>query len=207
MKLPENPYQTIGKNGFTLIEMSIVLVIIGLVIGTIAPLLISQIRQEKIREVREVVRTSRDEVVGFARINQRLPTRSEFSSQIGHVIDPWHEELFYLPALDTTRSDPELCEEIDDIEGLSIELPGRENPVPGVAFIVGSKGANYQSNTYLVNEGTTLIRSFNQDGLNNHGAEGTVIIKSYGENDQEGNKYDDIVEFVTIYYLDGRVCP
>ncbi|WP_291323668.1 prepilin-type N-terminal cleavage/methylation domain-containing protein [Desulfonatronospira sp.] len=200
----DRPVHSGRKTGFTLIEMSVVLVVIGLVIGTIVPLLISQIRQEKIREVREVVRIARDEIVGFARMNKRLPTRSEFSSQIGHTIDPWNEELFYLPAEGMTSPD-NLCDDIDSIAGLSIEVPGRDQDVLRAGFIVGSKGANYQSNTYL---GATLIRSYNQgDGLSNEGTEGTVIVKSYGENDQEDNKYDDIVEFVTLYYLDSRVCP
>lgn len=197
------------NTGFSLVEISIVLVIIGLIIGSISPLLISRVKQEKLREAKAVVNIARDEVIGFARMNQRLPTRGEFALKIGQTIDPWNEELFYLPAQNTTWSEPDLCEALDndeseDIQGFQIKLPGRQD-LPGVAFIVGSKGANYQSNTYL--DETLIKSSTEEDGLSNEGAEGTVIIKSYGENDREGNRYDDIVEFVTILYLYNRVCP
>ncbi len=207
MKIPDKPNFYSIKNGFTLIEMSVVMVVLGIVIGTIAPLLISQIKQDRIREVREVVRVARDEIVGFARVNGRLPTRTEFSSQIGHTIDPWRKELFYLPAEGMTGPD-DLCDDIDSIAGLSIEVPGRDQDVLRAGFIVGSKGSNHESNTYFSSNGVnTLIQSKTQDSLNDEGVEGKVIIKSYGQDDLAGNKYDDIVEFVTIYYLDSRICP
>lgn len=207
MKIPDKPNFYSIKNGFTLIEMSVVMVVLGIVIGAIAPLLVSQIKQDRTREVREVVNVARDEVVGFARVHGRLPTRTEFSSQIGHTIDAWRNELFYLPAQGMTEPD-DLCDDIASKVGLSIEAPGREQDILRAAFILGSKGSNHQSNTYFSSDGAnTLIQSKTQDSLNDEGVEGKVIIKSYGQDDLAGNKYDDIVEFVTIYYLDSRICP
>ena len=211
-KVPSSSKSSGSSPGFTLIEMSVVLVVLGLLVGAFAPLIVSQLRQEKVSEAREVVRTARDEVVGFARINQRLPTRSEFSTKIGHTIDPWNNELFYLPAAGTTEDENNessaLCQE-NSIQELSLELPGRDDVVEGAAFIIGSKGANRQSNTYFTSDDTnfTLITSRSDDGLDDKGIEGTVIVKRYGEEDQEGNKYDDLVEFVTINYLYARACP
>ncbi|EFI35256.1 hypothetical protein Dthio_PD2667 [Desulfonatronospira thiodismutans ASO3-1] len=212
MKVPGRSNRSGGSLGFTLIEMSVVLVVLGLLVGAFAPLIVSQLRQEKVSEAREVVRTARDEVVGFARMNQRLPTRSEFSTRIGHTIDPWNNELFYLPAAETTTEDENnessaLCQE-NSIQGLSLALPGRHD-VEGVAFIIGSKGANQQSNTYFTSDDTnfTLITSRTDDGLDDEGVEGKVVIKRHGEEDQTGDKYDDLVEFVTLYYLNNRACP
>ena len=211
MKVPDRSNSSGSSPGFTLIEMSVVLVVLGLLVGAFAPLIVSQLRQEKVSEAREVVRTARDEVVGFARMNQRLPTRSEFSAQIGHTIDPWNNELFYLPAAETTEDENNessaLCQD-NTIKGLSLELPGRDPDVEG-AFIIGSKGANQQSNTYFTSDDTnfTLITSRTDDGLDDEGVEGKVVIKRHGEEDQTGDKYDDLVEFVTLHYLNNRVCP
>ena len=88
MKLP-------NKLGFTLIELSIVLVILGLIIGTLAPLFVTLTKKSKMTDGRELVATARDEVKGEIIRTRILPTNL---SNIGHTTDPWQNPLVYIPA-------------------------------------------------------------------------------------------------------------
>ena len=88
MKLP-------NKHGFTLIELSIVLVILGLIIGTLAPLFVTLTKKSKLTDGRQLVATARDELKGEIIRTRILPTNL---TNIGHTIDPWQNPLVYIPA-------------------------------------------------------------------------------------------------------------
>lgn len=61
------------SGGFTLVEIAVVLVIIGLLIGGLLPTLSTQIEQQRRRETQRYMDEVHDALVGYAVINDRLP--------------------------------------------------------------------------------------------------------------------------------------
>lgn len=70
----KNPNTTIyPNNGFTLVEMAIVLAIVALLLGGLLPVISSQIEQQRRNETRKYMDEVRDAMLGFAVSNGRLP--------------------------------------------------------------------------------------------------------------------------------------
>ena len=62
-----------NERGFTLVEMTLVLVIIGLLVGSLIPPLSAQIDQRNLNETREQLAEIREALIGFAVVHGRLP--------------------------------------------------------------------------------------------------------------------------------------
>lgn len=140
------------RRGFTLVEMSILLVITGFIIATVLPRIISGTKKDMMVESKRAVRTAREEVLGWYRSNDRtLPTSSEFNASIGHRVGRRQCTLAY--------------HFYSDDSNLSVTLPDREDPVD-VAFWVVSPGENHvfeSSNDY--NSSHITILYYGQDGF------------------------------------------
>ena len=84
-----------GERGFTLVEMTIVLVIIGLLISSLIPPLSAQMDQRNVNETREQLANIREALIGFAgprvieqTVREKLPEgfqRSEFLLEKGAI--------------------------------------------------------------------------------------------------------------------------
>ncbi len=61
------------SQGFTLVEMSIVLIIIGFLIGGMFAPLSMQMNQQKIRDTKKTLETIKEALMGYAILNNRLP--------------------------------------------------------------------------------------------------------------------------------------
>ena len=61
------------SNGFTLVEMAIVLMIVGLLLGGLIPTLSAQMESQRINETRKSMAEIQDALTGFAIANGRLP--------------------------------------------------------------------------------------------------------------------------------------
>lgn len=62
-----------GTEGFTLVEMAVVLVVVSLVLGSLLVPLASQVEQRKIQGTEQVLEQARDAVLAFAAARGRLP--------------------------------------------------------------------------------------------------------------------------------------
>ena len=141
-------------SGFTLIEIAVVLVILGLIIGTLAPMMVSMIKKDKLKEGHETVKKARNEIIGYIMINKKLPTSI---SSIGHSRDPWQNDLFFIAAPNLINKD--ICSWINSGNtqtGLALCTGGScsaSNKKSNVVFIIGSKAENYnrQTDNGLVN--------------------------------------------------------
>lgn len=187
--------------GFTLIEMAIVMIVLGLIAGSILPLLETVIKRDKVSESKSIVKTARDELIGYILLNKKLPDQATFQSQIGHTIDAWQQDLFYIPAWDPNASS-DICSLTSTT--FSVCLDGNcsaSNKKPNVLFIIGSKGSNFNRQTE------------DPKNLDTDSTDKEVRIYSYSvqvDNYTVGNdpnrpqdNFDDIVEFEQL----NRILP
>ncbi len=174
------------KYGFTLIELSLVLVIIGilLAIGLVAFKVL--IQQAKFKQTKDTVNTACEAVKGYAERNYRLPSTSEFTTLGIPTKDAYNQNLIYSPAtalasdnICTTTSTALLNVDIyDDCSG----SPTTKNDV---AFVVYSIGENRLDQT----------------------ASGSTFTIYPGNCNVNGKVYDDIACFYDINALRSEVCP
>lgn len=61
------------QSGFSLVELAIVLLIVGLLLGGLVPTISSQIEQQRINETRKQLEEIKQALTGFAVVNGRLP--------------------------------------------------------------------------------------------------------------------------------------
>ncbi|MFT5700360.1 MAG: prepilin-type N-terminal cleavage/methylation domain-containing protein [Desulforhopalus sp.] len=188
--------KSINKHGFTLIELSIVLVILGLIVGTVAPLIISMTKKNKLSSGRQTVTTARDEIKGDFVQNRILATNL---NNVGHTVDPWQNSLVYLPAPHLAGQD--LCTWLaggTDQTGLSVCLDGDciNNKKENIAFVIASIGHNFNRQ---------LETPVNLDGnstdlearLYSYGTEIDRYTIAPDLNDGT-DQFDDIVQYVTV---------
>lgn len=62
-----------AQSGFSLVEMAIVLTIVALLLGSLLPIISSQIEQQRRNETRKYMDEVRDALLGYAIANKRLP--------------------------------------------------------------------------------------------------------------------------------------
>lgn len=173
--------------GVTLIEMAIVVAVIGLIATIIVPLLVRSIRQEKLSEGRRLVRSVRDEIVGYAIIHKRLPASL---ADVGHSKDAWLGDILYRPAPDLVTSD--IC----DQNSTTLDLIQGASTVDDVAFVVVSRGENYNMQ---IDNATNHVETYDQGRP----------VDSYtagGDPARATDEFDDILEFVTLGYLQSKIC-
>lgn len=82
---PQKKYVSKKQSGFSLIEMAIVLVILGFVLGGIVNGLSSQRTVQKRNDAQRQLEEIRNAVIGFAQSNNRLPCPASSTSQ-GHSV-------------------------------------------------------------------------------------------------------------------------
>jgi len=117
------------RNGFTLVEMAVLLVVTGFIIATVLPRIISGTKKDLMIESKRIVRTAREEVLGWyiASNPHSLPNSTQFNESIGHRIGRRKSPLTYHHS---------------DAFDLNATLPDKENPGP-IAFWVVSPGENH----------------------------------------------------------------
>lgn len=209
-RLQDNtPQKRVNKNsrrfpqtdscGFSLIELSIVLVILGLIVGTVAPLLKTLTKSSKIREGRKTVSTASDEIKGEILRTAVIPSDL---SNIGHTIDPWQNDLIYVPA--ASLAGQHVCSWLalgTNQTGLAVCLEGDclNEKKANVAFVVASMGSNFNRQ---------LETAANRDG---DGSDQEIRLYSYAteidgyttapDPNRATDQFDEIVEYVTIAEL------
>ncbi|MBU1706012.1 type II secretion system GspH family protein, partial [Patescibacteria group bacterium] len=93
------------KKGFTLVELAIVLVIIGLILGIGAGMVGPLMKRAKTIETNDIVNAAVDSIVGYALVNKKLPqwtdlndaniAATEFHYSLRNYKDAWGTPLFY----------------------------------------------------------------------------------------------------------------
>ena len=184
-----------NDNGFTLIEIAIVLIILGLLVGLGAGLIGPLTKRAKLIESRELMDAAVESVISYGAANNKLPTTGNFSSTVKNPNDAWTKSLYYI--LDTNLTDSSiggLCGRKSTNLTLRIcpdtGCSSPTNTISNVAFIVLSGAGNYNNQTagtQAVSSATT-ISSYEVD----------VNVDGYASDVNRSEPYDDIVKWVTI---------
>ncbi len=120
------------RTGFTLIELAIVLVIVGIIASMLVPTLIEAVKRGKITEARSIMFAARDEIIGYALANNhKLPPSL---GNLSNPKDPWKGDIVYRKA---TNLGADICK--TNSTSASI-ITSHNDTVQNIAFILQSLG-------------------------------------------------------------------
>jgi len=85
------------SRGFTLVELAVILVIIGMLITIGASMVGPLMKTAKYNETKEALNAALVSVSGFGTVNNRVPTTAEFPSAVRLPNDSWGSSLVYIP--------------------------------------------------------------------------------------------------------------
>ncbi len=195
-----------GSRGFTLVELAMVLVVIGILVslgmGLIGPLT----KTAKYNETKDIVTASVESVISFSAASKRLPTSTEFPTKVRNPNDAWTKPLYYFPDPSLTSipagSTDAICGR--SITSLTICQDAActvATNIPNAAFVVVSGADNYNIQTGTSIGGTcppgqTCVRVYPIDTLN---------VDDNATDFTRLEPYDDIVKWVTLDELRTKV--
>jgi len=195
------------NRGFTLIEMAIVLVIVGLLAGLTLPVISDLIKREKRTASENFLENVKEQIIGYALINDALP--NDLQADLGIGQDPYGNTIKYRYA---DGLDTDLC--TPDTTDFTVEYwsdGSASSTTNNVAFVIFSIGRNVEQE---LPEGNLVPAPGSAD--NAAVTSGTfeyfdirtakADIPTVGGSLDPGQEYDDAVEVVTLPLLKTRVC-
>lgn len=208
--------------GFTLIEMAVVLIIIGLILATTLPLLTERIGVEQERKGRKSLNSLKQEIIGFVLTNRYLPTLTDVNA-MANGEDNWGHLVGYWSDSDITGSTNNICDygssppdnlRVDRVT----DAPAASNTTTysNVAFVIASRGPNQNmqvdDDTGTPRTITTYPAGFSAenppgdyfDDDDHTGAGHLGADYDIGDGLREED-FDDIVEYVTFDFLYQKV--
>jgi prepilin-type N-terminal cleavage/methylation domain-containing protein len=195
-----------AQAGFTLIEIAIVLVVVGLILVLGTTLMGPLTKSVKRNETKEIVNADVESIASFASSSKRLPTAAEFPNTVRNPNDAWSKQLLYIVDASLTTIPG----------GTSDAICGRKSTaytvcrdavctvatnIPNVAFVVVSGAENYniQTDTPIIG-----VCPANQICVRVYEI-GTPNIDDYPADVNRQENYDDIVKWVTLDELRTKV--
>jgi len=206
------------KRGFTLVEMAIVLLVLGLIIGGLMGPLKTQMGRLDRKETLKEINLIKESIVGFALRNGRIPcpdtdndgaedmSGDNCANELGKVpwatlgvgrYDGWKRPFTY--RVDNSfadTSDGSGCADTD-VVGVSFELCS----TGGISVLASQGGSAVSSNVpaVIVSHGHNWAQTAGTDEAENKDDDTEFVDKNYvigGSND-----YDDIVDWVNLNNL------
>jgi len=221
------------QTGFTIVEIAIVLLVVGLMIGGLVAPLTSQLEQRRVSETQRVMEEAREALFGFALRNGYLPcpaisavdgredrSGSVCNKRFGYLpwatlgvsrLDGWGRVLAYsvTPAFGNSMSFFSLNTPRDitvATRGLDGQIiPASDaNDIPAVILSFGRNGYGATSD-----QNTRLLDAGidNLDEKTNLGSEGTAFVTRPPGADARapGGEYDDLVLWISPNILFNRM--
>lgn len=173
-----------SRSGFSMIEMSLVLVVLGIMTMLLMPPIIASVKKERGTMAKNALRAVKDAIIGYAMINRQLPPNL---SVLGNLLDPWGHAFHYWPDNGLTTGD--IC-------GSTLSQATQFN-----GMLVKSTLYNATTGTYgETSSGTGFI-------VASDGPDGVSGIPLTGGNPTAlTNAGDDLVEYVTVSQLKTLIC-
>ena len=165
-----------ANNGFTLIEVAMVLVVVGLLIGLGAGLVGPMMERAKLIESREQVKSVQESILGYAARYKKLPASL---ADLGvRTTDAYNRPMVYAAASVLTTSN--LCTSSASLLVIDDSSSGTAQTKNNVAFLLFAEGTNR---------------------INNTGTASPFTIREQGVAD-----YDDIAVYTDIDKLRSQIC-
>ncbi len=182
-----------NKRGFTLIELAMVLIIVGLLVGIGITTLGILIKRAKVNATKEIVNADVEAVLGYTFSSGKLPDTSAFNAIVRNKKDSFGKDIAYIYDEGLTtycgRLNTNITVQICSDTACTTPI----QTISDVAFVVLSGGANYNNQTAGgggVNSPTTI--KVYQYG---------VIADEYPDDINRAEDYDDIVKWITLSEL------
>jgi len=175
------------KSAFTLIELSIVLVIIGLLVGGSFKVLKIMRERAQVTRAQDDVKAAVETVVGNSAKNaDTLPSVTFFNQNLSPVKDNQHP-LFYANDADLEATD--ICS--FTATHLSVVTPSRT--ISDVAFVIASESSNHNMQTAKKDDGggDFSVHTYKYEKKVDDNTSPVNIVENY----------DDIVQWVTLAQL------
>ena len=194
-----------NSRGFTLIEVAIVMVIVGLLVGFGASLVVPLSTRAKRMETEQIVAAAMEAVVGFAASNNgRLPTTAQFSTVITQKNDAWQQAVCYVVddrLTDGSTTTGDICTRktthmtVEQCSDAACTTPAA---VSDVAFAIISQGGDFNNQTSVSRAvtGDTTIRVYGP-GVGN--------VDNENGDFNRPEPYDDIVRWASLSELRNRI--
>lgn len=186
-----------ASKGFTLVELAIVLVIVGLLVGMGAGLMGPLTKRAKVYETKEIVNAAAESLISYGATNNELPDTSTFPSEVGRANDAWGNALNYI--MEDNLKDSSLggiCERkstrltVNVCSDTGCSAPDVR---PDIAFIILSSGENMNNQT----EGTLAVTATRTINVYDYG----LNIDNYATDMNRTEPYDDIVKWISLQEL------
>jgi prepilin-type N-terminal cleavage/methylation domain-containing protein len=175
---------SLNKLGFTLVEMSIVLIIVGLLLGTGASLMGILVKRAKMLETREIVNKAYEAVTGFVANNKRLPSLEEFKAFGVKTTDSQNNNIIYALA-----DNINLCTNTLSLLTVTDSSSGSPQSKNNVGFIIYALGENLCDDTNATSKNFNVKNPATQVTCNSRQTD-----------------YDDIVRYADINQLRQNNC-
>ncbi len=198
--------KTLYTKGFTLVEMAIVLVIVGLLIGIGAGMIGPLTTMSKVRESRETVEANILSVIGWAASNNRLPqwgdgvadaTIDEFVEVVKKTTDAWGRPVIYLydnNLFNATPTKDTICGRKTTAIRITDNTVTPAATINNVAIAIISQGEDAITQTSL--NGTLNGTALNAVIIGSGTATGTIVLDV---------TVSDIVRWVTLDELRSKI--
>lgn len=187
----------LDRRAFTLIEVAIVLIILGLLLGFGAGLVGILTKKVKYTESKEEVRRTVEALKGYAIRFGVLPPPRPFASYNSTLPDPafnitgvrgydaQNKALLYVAAPELVTSSRDFC----SLNSTSLQITDQGSPRINLAFLVVSAGPNYNLQTqYTVYQ------------------QGKPNVDDFPYDFNRAEEYDDIVQYVSLFELQQQRC-
>jgi prepilin-type N-terminal cleavage/methylation domain-containing protein len=187
----------IRQKGFTLIELAIVLVILGLLLGTGTGIVGMLTKRAKLYETRNIIKAGIESLISYSASNNSLPDLATFPTVVGNPNDVWGKSLYYITDDDLTDSTSGgICgRKTTQLKLSNCTTTGCGSPVNtvnNVAFIIVSGSTNFNNQTIV-----PVTNPVTSDETVNHYSQG-LVLDDYTTDMNRAEPYDDVVKWVTL---------
>ncbi len=138
-----------SKKGFTIVELAVVLVLVGILIALGVRMIGPLTQRAKISETKGTIDAAIESLVGYAATNHRLPTVAEFTGAVKKPNDAWGNVLLYVVDANLTTIPAGSTDTICGRKATNLTVRSCVNAgcttftdTPNVAYIIFSGGAN-----------------------------------------------------------------
>ncbi|WP_173200896.1 prepilin-type N-terminal cleavage/methylation domain-containing protein [Geobacter sp. SVR] len=198
-----------NTNGFTLVELAIVMIIVGLLVGMGSSMVGVLTSAIKVRESKETLEGASQSLTSYAAGSNNLPSGATFTSTVKNPQDAWGRDILYLYDPNLNAVSPASLTK-DTICGrrtttLTLQTLDPAATIPNVAFVLLSAGSDASVQTTLNTNGTVTAKL---DGINV--TSGSTILlgtkaSAAGKITVDARTSDDIVRWVTLDELRSKM--